>query len=59
MINDLFDKSTFFDKDLMSVFIGTIAFYIPSHDWLISISLLIEFDSSGNIFPTNIDVLPL
>ena len=58
-INKLFTDSTFFDKNHLNVFIGTIAFYIPSHDWLISISLLIEFDSSGNIFPTNIDVLPL
>ena len=53
-INKLFTDSTFFDKYHLNVFIGTVAFYIPSHDWLISISLLIEFDSSGNILAASI-----
>ena len=58
-IKSLFDDSTFFDHNLLSVFIASLAFYIPSHDWLISISILIEFDQTGKVFPTDVDVLTL
>ena len=43
-IRDLFESSDFFDQDKLTAFIASIAFYIPSHDWLISINILIEFD---------------
>ena len=43
-IDSLFENSKFFDASLLSAFTAHIAFYIPSHDWLISINILIEFD---------------
>ena len=43
-VTDLFNSSDFFDQEKLTAFICSIAFYIPSHDWLISLNILIEFD---------------
>ena len=58
-IDSIFNESDYFEESKLTVLIGGIAFYIPSHDWIISINILIEFDQTGKIYATKLDILPL
>ena len=52
-------ESEFFNMSTIKVCIINLAFYIPSHDMLVSILMEIRFDKSGSVRTRSFEVLPL
>ena len=58
-LRDYFSNSEFFNMSTIKVCIINLAFYIPSHDMLVSILMEIRFDKSGSVRTRSFEVLPL
>lgn len=58
-LDSYFKNSEFFNMSTIKVCIISLAFYIPSHDMLVSILMEIRFDKSGSVRTRSFEVLPL
>ena len=58
-IDSYFRNTEFFNMSTIKVCIINLAFYIPSHDMLVSILMEIRFDKSGSVRTRSFEVLPL
>ncbi len=54
----LFTESKFFDQQTIRMCVITLAFYIPSHDMIISTLAEVRFDKSGSVRTRSFEVLP-
>ena len=57
-MRELFDESNFFKQSSIRLSVLTLAFYIPSHDMIISILAEVRFDKSGSVRTRSFEVLP-
>ncbi len=57
-ITSLFEESKFFDQQTIRMCVITLAFYIPSHDMIISTLAEVRFDKSGSVRTRSFEVLP-
>lgn len=57
-IISLFENSIFFRESSIRICVVTLAFYIPSHDMIISILMEIRFDQTGSVRTRSFEVLP-
>lgn len=57
-IISLFENSNFFRESSIRICVVTLAFYIPSHDMIISILMEIRFDQAGSVRTRSFEVLP-
>ena len=55
----LFDRNELFKKKTLSAVVINQAFYYAPADIIISIAQMVEFESSGGIGKTKLEVLPI
>ena len=54
----MLDNSDFFRQSTIKLCTVNLAFYIPSHDMVVSILMEFRFDKSGGVRARGIEVLP-